>query len=76
MVSRWVRVSVWTISAWRAARRTRVLTRLTAREMTSVTHGGSMNIALAYLEGKSIADFVLVSLENCALRTVVIPARG
>ncbi len=44
-----------------------------AREMILVTHGGSMNIALACLEGKAIADFVLAPLENCAVRTVVLP---
>ncbi len=43
-----------------------------AREMVLVTHGGSMNIALWYLAGKTIDAFELAPLENCALRTVVI----
>jgi broad specificity phosphatase PhoE len=41
-----------------------------AREIILVTHGGAMSVALAYLEQQPIADFKLVALENCALRTV------
>jgi probable phosphoglycerate mutase len=44
-----------------------------AREMILVTHGGSMSVALDYLAGKPIDTFVLTPLENCALRTVVLP---
>jgi probable phosphoglycerate mutase len=43
-----------------------------AREMILVTHGGSMNIAMLYLDGKPINEFNLVPLENCAVRTVVL----
>jgi probable phosphoglycerate mutase len=43
-----------------------------AREMILVTHGGSMNIAMMCLEGKSIDDFALVPIDNCAVRTVVL----
>ena len=45
-----------------------------AGELVLVTHGGSMNVALWYLAGKSIDSFELAPLENCALRSVVVPA--
>ena len=43
-----------------------------ARELILVTHGGAMNVALAYLAGKSIDQFELAPLENCAVRSVVL----
>jgi broad specificity phosphatase PhoE len=43
-----------------------------AQEMILVTHGGAMSIALAYLEEQPIAEFKLVGLENCAVRSVEI----
>lgn len=43
-----------------------------AGELIAVTHGGAMSIALAYLAGTPIAEFTLISLENCAVRTVVL----
>ncbi len=43
-----------------------------ARELILVTHGGAMSIALDYLAGKPIDEFVLTPLDNCAVRTVVL----
>jgi probable phosphoglycerate mutase len=43
-----------------------------AQELILVTHGGAMNVALAYLAGKSIDQFELAPLENCAVRSVVL----
>ena len=43
-----------------------------ASEMILVTHGGSMSVALDYLAGKQIDEFVVMPLENCAVRTVVV----
>jgi broad specificity phosphatase PhoE len=43
-----------------------------ARELILVTHGGTMNVALAYLAGKSIDEFELAPLENCAVRSVTL----
>jgi probable phosphoglycerate mutase len=43
-----------------------------APELILVTHGGSMSVALHYLDGKPIDDFVLTPLDNCAIRTVVL----
>lgn len=43
-----------------------------ARELILVTHGGTMSVALSYLEGKPIDEFQILPLENCALRSVVI----
>jgi broad specificity phosphatase PhoE len=41
-----------------------------ARELILVTHGGAMSIALAYLANQAIAEFRVLPLENCALRTI------
>jgi broad specificity phosphatase PhoE len=43
-----------------------------ARELILVTHGGAMSVALDYLAGKPIDEFVLTPLDNCAVRTVVL----
>ncbi len=43
-----------------------------ARELILVTHGGAMNVALAYLAGTSIDEFELAPLENCAVRSVTL----
>ncbi len=42
----------------------------TARELVLVTHGGTMSVALSYLEGKPIDEFQILPLENCALRSL------
>jgi broad specificity phosphatase PhoE len=47
-----------------------------ARELILVTHGGAMNVALSYLAGKTIDKFELAPLENCAVRSVVVPIRS
>lgn len=47
-----------------------------ARELILVTHGGAMNVALSYLAGKTIEEFELTPLENCAVRSVVVPVRS
>ena len=46
-----------------------------AEEIILVTHGGAMSVALDYLAGKAIDSFVVMPLENCAVRTVVVSAR-
>lgn len=43
-----------------------------ASEMLLVTHGGAMSVALALLEGRPLADFKVLPLENCALRTATL----
>lgn len=43
-----------------------------AHELILVTHGGAMSVALDYLAGKPIDEFVLTPLDNCAVRTVVL----
>jgi broad specificity phosphatase PhoE len=43
-----------------------------APELILVTHGGAMSVALDYLAGKPIDTFVVMPLENCAVRTVVL----
>jgi broad specificity phosphatase PhoE len=45
------------------------------REIILVTHGGTMSIAIAYLEGRSIAEFALQPLENCAVRSAKLRSR-
>ncbi len=47
-----------------------------ARELILVSHGGSMSVALLYLAGKPIAEFEILQLENCAVRTVVLDGGG
>jgi probable phosphoglycerate mutase len=47
-----------------------------AREMILVTHGGAMSIALALLAQRSIAEFRVEALENCAVRTVTLDAKS
>jgi probable phosphoglycerate mutase len=44
-----------------------------AREIILVSHGGAMSVALAYLHGRPIDEFEIMPLENCAVRTVVLP---
>ncbi len=43
-----------------------------ASDIICVTHGGAMSVALQHLAGTSIDDFEVATLENCALRTVVL----
>ena len=45
-----------------------------ARELILVTHGGTMSVALTCLAGGTVDAFKITPLENCALRTVVVPA--
>ncbi len=47
-----------------------------ARELVLVTHGGTMSVALSYLEGKPIDEFQILPLENCALRSIAIATGG
>ncbi len=44
-----------------------------ARELILVTHGGAMSVALSLLDGTPIDRFEVLALENCAVRTVVVP---
>jgi broad specificity phosphatase PhoE len=45
-----------------------------APEIILVSHGGSMSVALTYLQGKPVDEFEIMPLENCAVRTVVLSA--
>jgi probable phosphoglycerate mutase len=47
-----------------------------ARELILVTHGGAMSVAMHCLEELPIADFKVMPLENCAVRTVSIEVEG
>ena len=44
-----------------------------ARELILVTHGGTMNVAMSLVAGGAIDAFKLAPLENCAVRTLVLP---
>ena len=44
-----------------------------ARELILVTHGGTMNVAMSLVAGGTIDAFELAPLENCAVRTLVLP---
>ncbi len=52
----------------------RLLASPPAQELILVTHGGTMGVALTCLSGGDIDSFKLAALENCAVRTVVVPA--
>lgn len=43
-----------------------------ASELVLVTHGGAMSVALALLTGTPVAEFAVLPLENCAVRTVAL----
>lgn len=47
-----------------------------ADELILVTHGGAMSVALHCLADKPIDTFVLAPLENCAVRTVILPVES
>lgn len=55
----------------------RYLQRLVAdppgRELILVTHGGTMNMALAWLDRVPVDTYEFQRFENCAVRTVVVP---
>ncbi len=44
-----------------------------ADEIVLVSHGGTISVILALLEGTAVEDFRVAPLENCALRTVALP---
>jgi len=41
-----------------------------ADELVLVSHGGTISIMLALLEGRGVDDFAVAPLDNCALRTI------
>jgi broad specificity phosphatase PhoE len=43
------------------------------RELILVTHGGAMSVALSILGGTPIDNFKVMTLDNCAVRTVAVP---
>jgi probable phosphoglycerate mutase len=45
----------------------------TARELILVAHGGTVNVALTYLAGKSVDEMTFERIENCSVRTVMLP---
>jgi probable phosphoglycerate mutase len=45
-----------------------------ARELILVTHGGTMNMAVAWLSNTPVDVFEWQRFDNCDLRTVVVPA--
>jgi probable phosphoglycerate mutase len=44
-----------------------------AGEFVLVAHGGTVNVALTYLAGKPVDAMTFERIENCAVRTVVLP---
>jgi len=50
----------------------RLTTRAPAREIIVVTHGGAMNMALAWLAGTRLEEWGWERLANCDVRTVVV----
>jgi broad specificity phosphatase PhoE len=45
-----------------------------AREIIAVSHGGAISVMLHHLDGGSPDAFEVQALENCAVRTVTLPA--
>lgn len=51
----------------------RLRTTAPAREVILVAHGGTVNVALTYLAGKPVEAMTFERIENCAVRTVIVP---
>lgn len=43
-----------------------------AREVVLVTHGGALNLALAYLDGRGLDALAWQRIDNCAVKTVTL----
>jgi probable phosphoglycerate mutase len=45
-----------------------------APELVLVTHGGPLNLALTYLAGAGLESLTWERIDNCAVRTIVLPS--
>ncbi len=45
-----------------------------APELVLVTHGGTLNLALTYLAGAGLESLTWERIENCAVKTIVLPS--